>query len=79
MNNTIYVVGMGPGSPDQMTLEAGRVLGQCDTIVGYTVYAEMLKPHFPDKEYLSTPMRQETLRCRLAFSEAEKGKRVAVV
>ena len=79
MNNTIYVVGMGPGSPAQMTLEAERVLGQCDTIVGYTVYAEMLRPHFPDKEYLSTPMRQETLRCRLAFSEAEKGKRVAVV
>ena len=50
MNNTIYVVGMGPGSPAQMTLEAERVLGQCDTIVGYTVYAEMLRPHFPDKE-----------------------------
>ena len=28
---------------------------------------------------MSTPMRQETERCRLAFEEAKKGKKVALI
>lgn len=77
--NQIYVVGMGPGSELQMTLEAQQVLQSCDTIVGYTVYVELLRMSLPDKEYLTTPMRQEVDRCRMAFEEAQKGKRVAMV
>lgn len=77
--NQIYVVGMGPGSELQMTLEAQQVLQSCDTIVGYTVYVDLLRASLPDKEYLTTPMRQEVDRCRMAFEEAQKGKRVAMV
>lgn len=77
--NQIYVVGMGPGSEQQMTLEAQQVLQSCDTIVGYTVYVDLLRASLPDKEYLTTPMRQEVDRCRMAFEEAKKGKRVAMV
>lgn len=77
--NQIYVVGMGPGSELQMTLEAQQVLQSCDTIVGYTVYVDLLRESLPDKEYLTTPMRQEVDRCRMAFEEAKKGKRVAMV
>lgn len=77
--NQIYVVGMGPGSELQMTLEAQQVLQSCDTIVGYTVYVELLRMSLPDKEYLTTPMRQEVDRCRMAFEETQKGKRVAMV
>lgn len=75
----VYVVGMGPGCEEQMTLEARRVLESCDTIVGYTVYVELMKQLLPDKEYVTTPMRREVDRCRLAFEEAEKGKRVAMI
>lgn len=77
--NQVYVVGMGPGSAQQMTLEAQRILESCDVIVGYTVYVELLKESLPDKEYLTTPMRQEVDRCRMAFEEAGKGRRVAMV
>lgn len=77
--NLIYVVGMGPGSVRQMTLEAQQALESCDTIVGYTVYVELLRDAFPDKEYLTTPMRREADRCRMAFEEAQKGKKVAMV
>ena len=77
--NQIYVVGMGPGSMRQMTLEAQAVLESCDTIVGYTVYVELLRESFPKKKFLTTPMRQEVDRCRMAFEEAEKGEKVAVV
>ena len=62
--NEIYVVGMGPGEEKQMTIEAREVLESCDVIVGYTVYAELMKKMLPEKTYLTTPMRQEAERCR---------------
>lgn len=75
----LYVVGMGPGAYEQMTIKAVRVLEDCDVIVGYTVYTDLLKRYFPKKEYLTTPMKQEIRRCEMAFEEAEKGKQVAMV
>lgn len=77
MRNKIYVVGMGPGKEDMMTGEALSALEQSEVIVGYTVYLKLLGERFQKKELLSTPMRQEVKRCRQAFEEAEKGKRVA--
>ena len=75
----VYVVGMGPGGEEQMTLQARKVLEQCEVIIGYTVYVELLKKILPDKEYQTTPMRQEEERCRMAFEEARKGKQTAMV
>lgn len=79
MTNRIYVVGMGPGREDMMTGEAITVLEQADVIIGYTVYLKLLGKRFQGKEMLSTPMKQETERCLLAFEEAMKGKRVAII
>ncbi len=79
MEKIIYVVGMGPGDAKGMTKEAEAVLKDCDVIVGYVTYAELLKPYFPEKEYVTTGMRQEIERCRLCFDLAAKGKRVAIV
>lgn len=62
-----------------MTVKAARILGKCDVIVGYTVYVDLLREHFPDKEFLTTPMRQEVQRCRMAFEEAQKGRQTAMV
>ena len=75
----IYVVGIGPGQYEQMTMRAADALRACDTIVGYTVYVELVREHFADKEFLTTPMRKEAERCRLAFEEAKKGKNVAMI
>ena len=77
--NKLYVVGMGPGAYEQMTIKAVRVLESCDVIVGYTVYTELLQSYFPKKIYLTTPMKQEIKRCEMAFEEAQKGKQVAMV
>lgn len=77
--NVVYVVGMGPGSREQMTLQAWQALEQSEVIVGYTVYVDLLRELLPDKEYLTTPMRREEERCRMAFEEAGKGRRVAMV
>lgn len=77
--NTIYIIGIGPGDYDTMTIRAARTLSECDTIIGYHVYIDLVRPHFPDKEYLSTPMTKETERCRLCFEEASRGKKVAMI
>lgn len=79
MSKKIYVVGIGPGGYDQMTIRAASVLEQCDIIVGYTVYVDLIAAHFPDKEMLTTPMRQEEKRCRMAFEEAAKSRQVAMI
>ena len=79
MRKLVYVIGMGPGNFEQMTFEARRALEQSDVIVGYTVYVDLLREHFPDKQFLTTPMRQEVERCRMAFEEAGQGKTVAMV
>jgi precorrin-3B C17-methyltransferase len=75
----VIVVGIGPGEYEQMTIKAAQTLSTCDTIVGYTVYVELVKDHFPGKEFLTTPMKRETERCELAFQEAAKGKTVAMI
>lgn len=79
MKNKIYVVGMGPGREEMMTGEAVAALEQADVIIGYTVYLKLLGERFQEKEMISTPMRQETERCRLAFEEAGKGKKTALI
>ena len=79
MKNKIWIVGMGPGNEEMMTGRAIEVLEQVDVIIGYTVYLDLLGERFQDKEFLSTPMRQEEKRCRMCFEEAEKGKSVAMV
>ena len=75
----VYVVGIGPGSYEQMTIKAAEILKSCDLIVGYTVYVDLIKEYFPEKEMMTTPMKKEVERCRLAFEEAVKGKDVAMI
>lgn len=77
--NKIYVVGIGPGSYDQMTERAVEALKESDVIIGYTVYVDLVKEHFAEKEFLTTPMRKEVDRCVLAFEEAGKGKTVSMI
>ena len=77
--NKVYVVGMGPGAYEEMTVRAVKTLEECEVIVGYTVYVDLLKEHFPEKEFMATPMRQEVQRCRMAFEAAATGKKTAMV
>lgn len=69
----LYVVGIGPGDEDGMTIKAHRVLEECPVIVGYKTYIALIRPMFgEEKKYIDTGMRQETERCRMALEEADK-------
>ena len=78
-NNLLYVVGIGPGSYEDMTIRAQRALDESDCIVGYTVYCDLVRPCFPDKEYISTPMMTEEKRVRMALEKAAEGHKVSLI
>ncbi|UWG98186.1 precorrin-3B C(17)-methyltransferase [Dehalobacter sp. DCM] len=75
----IYVVGLGPGGPEQMTNRALEALRESDILVGYTFYIDLIKDQFPGKEIIATPMKREVDRCRTAIEKALAGATVAVV
>lgn len=80
----IYAVGIGPGNAGQMTEEARAVIAACDVVIGYTVYAELVRKELPaqelrEKEFITTPMTQEVERCRIAFEQARGGRDTAMV
>ena len=75
----IYVVGIDPGEYEQMTLKAIHALENSDVIIGYTVYVDLVRDHFPGKEFMTTPMKKEVDRCVIAFEEAQKGKTVSMI
>ena len=77
--NVLYVVGLGPGGSMWMTWEARAALEQAEVLCGYTVYLDLIRGEFPDKEYFSTPMTQEIERCRAALERARSGRTTALV
>ena len=75
----LIVVGIGPGDYEDMTIRADQALRECDVIVGYHVYVDLIRDRYPGKEYLTTPMTRETQRCQMALDAAREGKTVAMV
>ena len=77
--NKIYITGIGPGDFEHMTFKAIEVLSACDTIIGYKVYIELIRPYFHNKEFIYTGMTKEAERCKLCFEKASEGKQVALI
>ena len=77
--NNVFVVGLGPGGEAYLTGQARAALASAEVLCGYTVYVDLVKPLFPDKETFTTPMRKELDRCRWALETASHGRSVALV
>ncbi len=75
----LTVVGLGPGAGPDLTGRALDAIRDAELVVGYTTYIALIRDAFPDKQMLSTGMRAEVDRCRMAIEETLKGKNVAVV
>ena len=67
----LYVVGFGSGARDCITAAAEHAMLQSDLIIGYKTYTALMKPFFPDKQFIENGMRQETERVRLALEYAQ--------
>ena len=75
----LYVIGIGPGGEEQMTLRAARALAACDCVAGYGLYLDLIAPLIEGKERIQTQMTREVDRCTAARDRALQGKTVAVV
>lgn len=75
----LYVVGIGPGGREHMTLKAINTLRKVDTIVGYDYYIELLGDLKEKKEIISTGMKGEIDRCNSAIKAVKEGKNVAII
>lgn len=74
----LYVVGIGPGDAQTLTGAARAALEKADMICGYTLYVDLLRPLYPEKDYYTTGMTGEIERCRFCLEQAA-GKTVALV
>ena len=78
-HNIVFVVGLGPGGAQFLTAQAQSALQQAEVLCGYTVYLDLVRPLFPEKETYSTGMTTELDRCRWALETARAGRAVALV
>ena len=75
----ITVVGIGPGSLEDMTPRAKRAVEEAAVVAGYTTYIKLIKDLIGEREVIGTGMMQEIDRCRMAVETAAKGRDTVVV
>lgn len=76
----IIVVGIGPGSKEDITPAAVNVISSADIVVGYKYYFRFIEGFVkPGAECIDSGMRQERERAAQAFELAEAGKSVCVI
>lgn len=67
----LYVIGIGPGGFQHMTIKAIKAIEESEIIVGYNKYIDFIKPLLEGKEIFSTGMKGEEVRCIKALKQAE--------
>lgn len=75
----IVVVGIGPGSFEDMTLRARKAIGSARVVAGYKTYINLIEDLLEGKEVIGTGMTEEVDRCQAAVDAAADGKDTVVV
>ncbi len=75
----LYIVGIGPGKLDYLTIRAYEVLQKVDVVVGYGRYVEQIAPLIRGKTIFMTGMRDEVRRCLAAIKLTIQGHDTALV
>ena len=78
MSGKLTVVGLGPGSTQQLTPEASLALQAADIVFGYKPYLDRV-PEQPGQRRQASDNREEFARASNALNEACAGASVAVV
>lgn len=74
----LSIVGIGPGSIDQMTGRAREAIAEAEVVIGNDTYIAQVKPLLGDKEVLVSRMGEEVDRARRAVALARE-RNVAMV
>ena len=77
--NQLFIVGIGPGSPEHLTRRASDVLASVEVVAGYSTYIDLIRPLIDGKEIISTGMTKEVARVEAAIEQAQAGKSCAIV
>jgi precorrin-3B C17-methyltransferase len=75
----LYIIGIGPGSLELMTLRAREAIGECGVIVGYKTYVRLIEGLTHGKEIVSLGMMEEMKRAQKAVELASEGKVVGLI
>jgi precorrin-3B C17-methyltransferase len=75
----LYIVGIGSGRKENMTLRAIECLKRSEVVVGYKYYIDLIRDLVKDKLIISSGMKNEIERCRLAIQKVKKGYETSIV
>jgi precorrin-3B C17-methyltransferase len=78
MSGKLFVIGTGPGNPEQMTPEALRAVDTSTEFFGYFPYIDRLNLR-PDQIKVASDNREELNRAQAALTRAAAGADVCVV
>ena len=78
MSGILYIVGTGPGSPEQMTPEALNAVSAATEFFGYGPYLDRLSLR-EDQRRIASDNREELDRAKAALTRAAGGEKVCVV
>ncbi len=75
----LYLIGMGPGSIDNLTYLAVKKINECDIIIGYKKYLELIKEVLINKNIEESDVADEIERANNAIKYAMEGRITGVI
>lgn len=76
----IIVVGLGPGSPEDITFAVRKAVEESKVIIGYKYYFQFIEDLLTEETIcINTDMKKERERAMMAFEYAETGDTVCVI
>ncbi|GAK53821.1 precorrin-3B C17-methyltransferase [Candidatus Moduliflexus flocculans] len=76
---TLFLVGIGPGGREHLTLNAIDAFARSEVIVGYAFYLELIQEFLAGKTVVSSGMTQELDRCRQAIDFVKQGRNTSLI
>ena len=75
----LYIVGIGPGHPDLMTVAAQQAILESEYVIGNTTYLNQIEPLLPGRKVITSSMGEEIARAKHALELASGGNTVSII
>lgn len=79
MSGKLYIVGLGPGGREHMTVRALQALEEASVVAGYKTYIKHIEELIQSKEIIASGMTKEIDRAEAAIDSAMNGTVTALV